>query len=467
MIPERLDWLTTGAPNELARLFTSAGHEIYLVGGSVRDALLGRASPDLDFTTDARPSQIKSLIGSWADDLYTMGEHYGTIGALKRGERYEITTFRAEVYVQDSRKPDVTFGDSIEDDLERRDFTVNAMALQLGIDEPELIDPHDGVVDVATKTLRTPIGPDISFSEDPLRMLRLFRFVAELEFHPNADELEAVAAMSERLDIVSAERIRDEFSRLVVGVWAAQALQLLVDSGLADRFIPEVPALAMEQDPFHHHKDVLGHSIAVMAKTDADLLLRLAGLFHDIGKPATRKYEGSRVTFHHHEVVGARMTRTRMRALRYPKETIDAVAELVFLHMRPHTFKMGWTDSAIRRYVRDAGDLLPRLNQLVRCDVTTGNEKRARQIQRRIDELEVRIEELAELEELNAMRAPIDGNDVMSYLDIAPGPRIGIIMDLLLEKRIDDGPYKPAEAYEVVRQWAIENGIDDPGQEPQ
>ena len=222
----------------------------------------------------------------------------------------------------------------------------------------------------------------------------------------------------------------------------------------------------MEQDPFHHHKDVLAHSLAVMEKTDPDLVLRLAGLFHDVGKPATRKFEGPVVTFHHHEVVGARMTRARMRELRYPKETIDAVGELVFLHMRPHTFKMGWTDSAVRRYVRDAGDLLARLNQLVRCDVTTGNEKRARQIQRRIDELEVRIDELAEQEELNAMRAPIDGNDVMAYLDLAPGPRVGIIMNLLLDKRIDEGSYEPAEAFESVRQWAIEQGMDDPGPVP-
>ncbi len=466
MIPERLIWLTAGAPAELARLFTDAGHEIYLVGGSVRDAVLGREPADLDFTTNARPGEIKRLIRTWADDLYTMGEAFGTIGAVKGEDRYEITTFRAEVYVEDSRNPAVTFGDSIEADLQRRDFTINAMALQLGIDEPRLVDPHQGVADVASKTLRTPLGPDISFSEDPLRMLRLFRFMSQLGFHPSAEELDAVSRMKDRLDIVSAERIRDEFSKLLIGDWAAPALQLVVDSELADKFIPEVPALAMEQDPFHHHKDVLAHSLAVMEKTDPDLVMRLAGLFHDVGKPATRKFEGPVVTFHHHEVVGARMARARMRELRYPKETIDAVGELVFLHMRPHTFKMGWTDSAVRRYVRDAGDLLARLNQLVRCDVTTGNEKRARQIQRRIDELEVRIDELAEQEELNAMRAPIDGNDVMAYLDLASGPRVGIIMNLLLDKRIDEGPYEPAEAFESVRQWALERGMEDPGPVP-
>lgn len=463
MIPERLRWLTAGAPDELARLFTAAGFEIYLVGGSVRDAVLGRTSPDLDFTTNARPVDVKSTVSGWADDLYTMGETYGTIGAIKDGVQYEITTFRSEVYHSDSRKPEVTFGDSIEEDLGRRDFTVNAMALRLGVDDPELIDPHGGVADIATQTIRTPSGPDVSFSDDPLRMLRLFRFMAQLGFSPNDEELEAVGRMGDRLEIVSNERIRDEFSKLVVGEWAAPALQLLIESGLADRFIPEIPALAMEQDPYHQHKDVLAHSIAVMAKTDADLVLRLAGLFHDVGKPATRRFDGPRVSFHHHEVVGARMTRARMKELRYSKETIDDVAELVFLHMRPHTFKMGWTDSAVRRYVRDAGHLLEKLNQLVRCDVTTRNEKRARQIQRRIDELEVRIAELSAKEELAAMRAPIDGHAVMQYLRLEPGPQVGEIMSVLLEKRIDDGPYEPDEAFEVARQWAIEQGMDDPG----
>ena len=463
MIPKRLNWLTMGAPAELAQLFTEAGHEIYLVGGSVRDALLGRQSPDLDFTTDARPDAIKTLVRDWADDLYTMGETFGTIGAIKDDVHYEITTFRHEVYLAHSRKPSVTFGDSIERDLERRDFTVNAMALRLGVDSPDLVDLHGGAADVATEILRTPIGPDVSFSDDPLRMLRLFRFMSQLGFNPNEEELDVVARMKDRLEIVSAERIRDEFSRLVVGDWAAPALALLVESGLADEFIPEVPALAMEQDPFQHHKDVLGHSIVVMAKTDADLVLRLAGLFHDVGKPATRYFEGPRVTFHHHEVVGARMTRARLRELRYPKEIVEEVAELVFLHMRPHTFKMGWTDSAVRRYVRDAGALLPKLNQLVRCDVTTGNEKRARQIERRIDELDDRIVELRAKEELDSLRSPIDGNEIMAYLGIDSGPAVGTIMKILVEKRIDDGPYERSEAFAVARTWAVEQGIDDPG----
>lgn len=464
MIPSRLQWLTEGAPAELAEIFGAAGRELYLVGGSVRDALLGRESPDLDFTTDARPGEVKTLLRDWAHDLYTMGETFGTIGAVRDGHTYEITTFRSEVYVEDSRKPQVMFGDSILDDLARRDFTVNAMALRLGTDAPELIDPHGGAGDVATKALRSPLGPEVSFTDDPLRMLRLFRFMAQLGFNPGREELEAVERMRERLRIVSAERIRDEFAKLVVGTYAAPALALMVEAGLADEFIPEIPALAMEQDPIHAHKDVLAHSIAVMAKTSDDLVLRLAGLFHDVGKPATRDFEGKKVTFHHHEVVGARMTRARLRELRFPKQVVEDVGNLVFLHMRPHTFKLGWTDSAVRRYVRDAGPLLDKLNELVRCDVTTRSEKRARQIQKRIDELEERIVELRKQEELDALRPPINGNDLMAYLGIEPGPLVGSFMTRLLEHRIEEGPYEPEEAYAMVRQWAIDEGHGDPGE---
>jgi poly(A) polymerase len=464
MIPSRLQWLTEGAPAELAARFSDAGRQLYLVGGSVRDALLGRESSDLDFTTDARPEEIKTLTRDWAHDLYTMGEQFGTIGAVKDGHVYEITTFRSDVYVEESRKPEVSFGDSITDDLERRDFTVNAMAIRLGVDSPELIDPHGGAGDVATKALRTPLGPEISFSEDPLRMLRLFRFMAQLGFNPGREELEAVSRMKARLGIVSAERIREEFSKLVTGMYAAPATAMLVESGLADVFIPEVPALAMEQDPQQHHKDVLAHSIAVMAKTSPDLVSRLAGLLHDIGKPATREFEGKKVTFHHHEVVGARMARARLKELRFPKQVVEDVGQLVFLHMRPHTFKMGWTDSAVRRYVRDAGPLLDQLNELVRSDVTTRNEKRARQIQKRIDELEERIVELRAKEELDSLRPPIDGNELMKYLAIEPGPLVGTFMKRLLEHRIEEGPYEPAEAYAMVRQWAIDEGHGDPGE---
>ena len=463
MIPERLAWLDRGFTRDLADLFTRAGHELYLVGGSVRDALLGRPADDLDFTTDARPDRLKALLGDWGDHLYLVGERFGTVAVLRAGTRYEITTFRSEAYPSDSRRPVVTFGDSVEADLERRDFTVNAVALKLGEGGPELIDPFGGLADLASETLRTPIGPAVSFSDDPLRMVRLFRFMAELGFRPNQAEVDSVVDMRERLGIVSAERIRDEFSKLVVGGWAAPALSLMIETGLAAGFIPEVPDLAMTEDPDHRHKDVLAHSLAVMAKTEPDLVLRLAALFHDVGKPATRRFDGPKVTFHHHEVVGAALTRTRLRRLRYPKSTVDQVAELVFLHMRAHTFKMGWTDSAVRRYVRDAGELLPKLNQLARCDVTTKSDRRARRIQRRLDELEARIERLRAQEEIDALRPPIDGHDVMAYLGIGPGPMVGSILKVLLDKRIDDGPYDPPEAFAVVREFALAEGMEDPG----
>lgn len=466
MIPARLRWLDEGIPRRLAGLFAEAGHRLYLVGGSVRDALLDRPVEDLDFATDARPDRMKALLEGRADYLYDIGAAFGTIGAVLDGVRCEITTLRADVYLSDSRLPQVTFGDSIEADLERRDFTVNAVALKLGGGAPALVDAVGGLADIAAGVLRTPIGPEASFSDDPLRMLRLFRFMSTLGFTPRPAEVEAVSRMKERLRIVSPERIRDELSKLVVGEGADRALMRMIETGLAAEFIPEIPALAMTKDPDHRHKDVLAHSLAVMAKTEPDLVLRLAALFHDAGKPDTRRFDGPRVTFYNHEAVGARMTRRRLRKLRYPKETVDDAAELVFLHMRTHTFKMGWTDSAVRRYVRDAGHLLPKLNQLARCDVTTRSDRRARRIQRHIDELEERIEQLRAKEELDALRAPIDGHRVMAYLGIEPGPAVGAVMKLLMEKRIEDGPYDPPEAYALVRRWALSEGLEDPGPPP-
>ncbi|MGF1665169.1 MAG: CCA tRNA nucleotidyltransferase [Acidimicrobiia bacterium] len=462
MIPDRLRWLVEpgSAPVELGERFADEGKQLFLVGGSVRDAFLGRTSPDLDFTTDARPDQIKRLVSDWADAVFTLGEAFGTIGARKDGISFEITTFRSEVYREDSRKPHVSYSDHIEEDLSRRDFAVNAMALR--IPDAELIDPYGGMVDLARAVLRTPLDPHISFSDDPLRMLRLFRFQATLGFEPDPAAVAAVEEMSDRLDIVSAERIRDEFSKLLEAPDPAPALWGLVRSGLADRFIPELSLLEMEIDPVHRHKDVLAHTIAVTQRASPRLRLRLAALLHDVGKPETRRFVKSGVTFHHHEVVGARMARERMRALRYPKELVDDVSQLVFLHLRPHSLKMGWTDSAVRRYVRDAGPVLEDLNELVRCDVTTGNEKRARTIQNRIDELEHRIEELKAQEEIEALRAPINGNDVITYLGIKPGPLVGEIMDILLEKRIDDGAYSEEEAYRIVREWAASKGLDVP-----
>jgi poly(A) polymerase len=466
VIPKRLEFLVSPElpPAQLAPRFKDSGHELFLVGGSVRDAFLERPVEDYDFATDAHPEQIAGILDGWADAVYTVGAAFGTVAAVKDGRTVEVTTFRDEIYRDDSRKPRVTFSDRIEDDLARRDFTVNSIALPLMAMEP--VDPYGGLADLAAGRLRTPVDPTVSFSDDPLRMLRLFRFQASLGFEPDPEALAAVGSMADRLEIVSAERIRDELSKLLIAPAPGFALNGVVSSGLAAHFLPELPALAMEQDPHHRHKDVLAHTFAVVDKASPDLILRLAALFHDIGKPDTRQFGPDGVSFHHHEVVGARMTRRRLGALRYPKEVIDDVSQLVFLHLRPHTLKMGWTDSAVRRYVRDAGHLLGYLNELVRCDVTTANPRREKEITNRIGELETRIEVLSEQEELAALRAPIDGHQVMEYLAIPPGRMVGDIMDLLLERRIDDGPYSEEAAYGLVREWALERGVADPGPPP-
>ncbi|MGH9280189.1 MAG: CCA tRNA nucleotidyltransferase, partial [Acidimicrobiales bacterium] len=401
MVPERLKALVDEiAP--LAERFSGAGFRIYLVGGSVRDAILRRNldEPDLDFTTDARPDDIERLLRGWADAVWTQGKRFGTIGARKAGlrgpnavdRRYEITTHRAEAYDPDSRKPDVVFADAIEADLSRRDFTVNAMAISLP--DLELIDPHGGITDLSAGKLRTPLRPEESFTDDPLRMLRAARFIAGYQLKPEPDLVDAVVAMKERLAIVSAERIRDELDKLLVVETPGPGLWFLVETGLADQFLPELPALALEQDPIHRHKDVLAHTIAVVEKASPDKVLRLAALLHDIGKPRTRAFGPGGVSFHHHEVVGARMAEARMRALKYPLDEITAVRRLVELHLRFHGYGTGWTDSAVRRYARDAGPLLDRLNELTRCDCTTRNEVRARELARRMDDLEARIVEL-------------------------------------------------------------------------
>lgn len=459
MIPERLQFLVDadGVPAQLSVLFETAGYELYMVGGSVRDAFLARPIEDLDFTTNARPEDISRILGGWADSLYKVGEAFGTIAAIKDDVSIEITTFRDEVYRNESRKPRVTYSDHVEADLMRRDFTVNSIAVRLP--SVAVVDPYGGLSDLGLKVLRTPMDPEESFSDDPLRMLRLFRFQATLGFTPEEDTLRAVREMGDRLEIVSAERIRDELSKLLLADAPGDALLAVVEAGLAAHFVPELPALAMEQDPHHRHKDVLGHTFAVVDKASPDLVLRLAALFHDVGKPATREFGPGGVSFHHHEVVGARMTRKRLRALKYPKAVVEDVSQLVYLHLRPHTLDMGWTDSAVRRYVRDAGELVDRLNELVRCDVTTANEKRERAIQRRIDDLEERIADLSQREELSRLRPPVNGNEVMELLGIDPGPRVGEIMTILLEKRINDGPYSKEEAYDIATEWAKEQGI--------
>ncbi|HKY49516.1 MAG TPA: CCA tRNA nucleotidyltransferase [Acidimicrobiia bacterium] len=459
MTPARLRWLVEpGSPTlELASRFASAGHSLYLVGGSVRDAFLDREHEDLDFATDAKPADIRSLVSSWADAVYRVGEAFGTIGVRKGEFQAEITTFRSEIYRDDSRKPTVTFSNDIESDLSRRDFTVNAIALRLP--DLEAVDPFGGLADLAEGLLRTPLDPEISFSDDPLRMLRLFRFQASLGFRMDSRAEAAVVRMAERISIISAERIRDEISKLVVAPKPGPALAGVVRSGLASYFFPELPALAMEQDPVHQHKDVLAHTLAVLDKTTPDLVLRLGALMHDVGKPATRAYGPAGVTFHHHEVVGQRIARERLRALRFSNDVVDMVSRLVFLHLRPHTLKMGWTDSAVRRYVRDAGPLLGRLNELVRCDVTTANKRKADTINQRIDDLEARIIELTEREELDRLRPPINGHQVMDFLNIPAGPLIGEVMDMLYERRIEDGPFSEDEAFEIVKEWAKDKGL--------
>ncbi|MFM7094321.1 MAG: CCA tRNA nucleotidyltransferase [Actinomycetota bacterium] len=400
MVPERFaPILTELAP--LTERFAAAGKRLYLVGGTVRDLLIGRGDAttvdafDFDATTDARPEETKKILAGWADALWTQGERFGTIGAKKNGRIYEITTHRAEAYSPDSRKPDVAFADAIDADLSRRDFTVNAMALELTGAEPALIDPYNGAADLIARVLRTPLSPEESFSDDPLRMLRAARFIAALNLTPDPGLVAAVKNMADRLEIVSRERVQAELDRLIVLDHPTAGLWFLVDTGLAAHFFPELPAMSLEQDPIHRHKDVLTHTFAVVENVRPDAhpnfdfrRTRLAALFHDIGKPKTRSIrKGKGITFHHHEVVGARMTRERMKALKYSTEDVDAITSLVELHLRFHTYSMGWTDAAVRRYVRDAGPLLAELNVLTRCDCTTRNEKKALMLARRMDEL--------------------------------------------------------------------------------
>jgi len=463
VVPERLaPLLAPDTPlQQLAAKLADAGHGSYLVGGSVRDAFLDRAHDDVDIATSARPDEVVSIVSGWADDVWVQGRRFGTVGVRAGGVSIEITTFRAEVYRPESRKPEVAYADDIETDLSRRDFTVNAMAIELP--EPRLVDPFDGAADLAAKRLRTPLEPEVSFGDDPLRMLRAARFVAGFGLEPDPALVTAVDEMRARLEIVSAERIRDELSKLLVVADPSAGLLFLTATRLSDEFLPELNAMQLEQDPIHHHKDVLAHTIAVVSNTRADLRVRLAALLHDIGKPKTRSFASGGVTFHHHEVVGARMTEERLRALKYPNDVVDDVTKLVYLHLRIHTYAMGWTDRAVRRYVRDAGGLLDDLNHLVRCDCTTRNRKKAAALGRRMDELETRIEELRAQEELDAIRPPLDGREVMAFLGIQPGRMVGEALEFLLETRLDEGPIDEGDAYERLAAWARERGIEPQG----
>ncbi|HEX3592569.1 MAG TPA: CCA tRNA nucleotidyltransferase [Pseudonocardiaceae bacterium] len=453
---------------ELAGRFASAGHSLYLVGGSVRDALLDRPVSDLDFTTDARPDRIQRLLAGWADAVWDTGIAYGTVGARKGGQTVEITTFRADVYDRVSRNPEVTFGDTIEGDLVRRDFTVNAMAVD--VVSQTFVDPHDGMAALVLKRLDTPAAPESSFADDPLRMLRAARFASQLGFEPTDRVIEAMTGMAAEIGRITAERVQAELSKLMTGARPERGIELLVDTGLADHVLPEVPAMRLEIDEHHQHKDVYQHSLVVLRQaidqeTDGpDLVLRLAALLHDIGKPKTRRFEpGGGVSFHHHEVVGASLTRKRLHALRYPKDLIEDVAGLVYLHLRFHGYGRGeWTDSAVRRYVTDAGPLLPRLHKLVRADCTTRNRRKAAALRASYDSLEARIASIAEAEDLARVRPDLDGNEIMRLLGLPPGPLVGQAWRYLKELRLDNGPLPHEDAVTALYAWARERGIEPP-----
>ena len=457
MIPPRLK-LVLDEVAPIAQSLVASGFRAYLVGGIVRDQLLGKElgpKADIDLTTDANPDQIKEAVGPIADALWTQGERFGTIG-IKLGEReFEITTHRGEVYEADSRKPLVQFGKEIAADLSRRDFTVNAMAIEVGQGEPRLVDNHGGAADLHNKILRTPLDPEISFSDDPLRMLRAARFIAGYQLEPVAELVEAVRENASRLEIVSAERIRDELDKLMVVPDPSRGLWFIVDTGLADHFLPELPAMRLEQDPIHHHKDVLAHTIAVVSNTKPERLVRLAALLHDVGKPRTRAYADHGVTFHHHEVVGARMARDRMQALKYSNDDVAAVRKLVYLHLRFHGYGDGdaWTDSAVRRFVRDAGKQYERLIDLTSSDCTTRNKRKAARLAQQMKDFTARVEVLQQKEALDAIRPDLDGKAVMDHLGIGPGPHIGKALEMLLEARLEEGPLEVDEAYRRVDSW--------------
>ena len=437
---------------DLARRFESSGRQLLVVGGSVRDAFLGRDHGDIDLCTDARPEETSALVESGAEALWLQGVEYGTVGVLFGGARFEITTFRTESYEPGSRHPQVSFADDITTDLSRRDFTINALAIRLK--DLELLDPFGGREDLKAGVIVTPIDPKLSFTDDPLRMLRAFRFSSQLGFGLEKSTLSAITELKELIGSVSAERIRDELTKLLCGQSPGAALVAADSTGIVELFLPELSALKLEQDPVHKHKDVFLHTLAVLEQAPEEEVLRLAALLHDIGKPRTRRIEPSGVSFHHHEVVGARMAADRLKALRYPTRTVAAVAELISLHHRFHTYSLGWSDSAVRRYARDAGPLLADLNELVRADCTTRNRAKAAKLAARMDELEKRIAELAAQEELEKLRPDLDGKQVMAHLGIPPGPLVGQALEHLLELRLERGPLPEGEVYEELDKWA-------------
>ena len=457
--------LTAQAPEatKLAIAFKAAGFKLALVGGPVRDAILGRLGNDLDFTTDAHPKDCEKILNKWADSVWDIGAAFGTVAGKKGDITVEITTYRSESYNLDSRKPNVEFGKTIEADLSRRDFTINAMALELTTDEPTFIDLYNGVSDLQNKLIKTPGKPEDSFSDDPLRMMRAARFMSQLNFEIDPAVVSAIKSMAGRLEIISAERIRDEFIKIMMSDNPRKGITLLVETGLAEIFLPEIPKLKLEIDEHHHHKDVYEHSLTVLEQAIAlearvggpNLTLRLAALLHDIGKPKTKELiAGGGVSFHHHEVVGARMGKERMKKLRFDNHIINDVAQLIFLHLRFHGYGNGeWTDSAVRRYVRDAGELLTHLHLLTRADCTTRNQKKAEGLAKTYDQLEARIELLMEQEELNKIRPDLSGEQIMEILKIKPSPAVGKAYDFLLELRLEHGPLGEEKAKQELLNW--------------
>ncbi len=449
--------------SSLAQSFAAQGFRLALVGGPVRDALLGRLGNDLDFTTDARPEVTKKILQGWAENVWDTGIEFGTVAGKRGDTTVEVTTYRTESYDPDSRKPEVEYGDSIEGDLSRRDFTVNSMALELTTKTPEFIDPFNGLEDLAKRVLRTPAKAENSFSDDPLRMMRAARFASQLDFEIAPDVLQAIKDMAGRISIISAERVRDEFTKMLMSKNPRIGITILVETGLAEIVLPEIPKLRLEIDEHHHHKDVYEHSITVLEQAIShedrlggpNLIIRLAALLHDIGKPKTRNLiPGGGVSFHHHEIVGARLTKSRLKALRFDGDTIDQVETLVALHLRFHGYGDGeWTDSAVRRYVRDAGDLLVHLHVLTRADCTTRNAKKAERLAKTYDGLEARIAKLMEEEELSKIRPDLDGAQVMKLLNIKPSAAVGKALDYLLELRLEHGPLGEERATEELLNW--------------
>ena len=451
------------AATDLAKQFKAAGFKLALVGGPVRDAILGRLGNDLDFTTDALPKQSEKILEKWADSVWDIGAAFGTVAGKKGEITVEVTTYRSESYDPSSRKPDVEFGQSIEADLARRDFTINAMALELTTEQPTFIDLFNGVTDLQNKLIKTPGKPEDSFTDDPLRMMRAARFMSQLNFAVDPAIITAIKNMSSRLEIISAERIRDEFTKIILSPAPRIGITLLVETGLADYFLPEVPKLKLEIDEHHHHKDVYEHSLTVLEQAigleqrlgGPNLTLRLAALLHDIGKPKTKQLiPGGGVSFHHHEVVGARMCKERLKKLRFDNHLINDVAKLTFLHLRFHGYGSGeWTDSAVRRYVRDAGELLTHLHLLTRADCTTRNKKKAEGLAKTYDQLEKRIEDLMAQEELNKIRPDLTGDEIMQILGIKPSPIVGKAYEFLLELRLEHGPQGAEKAKEELLKW--------------